>query len=876
MYCMSVAQVFIYIAISFIPVALAVGLYVLFKYIIKVAPSKDNKFFNLFKDEKKSYWIRQISVGIIFGCVGIGAYYLGINVKDFVNDKMMKVGTSSFYPVVSGLIFGGPTALISSFILFLFRIFTPSMLKWPTVIAIVIGGFVTAFASRRLFKGRCKKWFYAMFTGMFVETVNILLIFLFNLRYVALAYRTLCQFDFCCILCHAGACALTVLFICLINKEKVYTNFLKERKIQTRLQLWLFVMTIVSLAASVATTYIVVFADAAGSYQDIMTNALYDVDQDFLTLKSDKSYLDVPNRHLVSESGFNLIVEKDMVTIAAAPKLLEDKKGKLVGTPFKFDDGTTLEDKKLSIIHGRISNSEIHIFNVSLDNQKCFVTFSKVVDSTTAPEPSIIRFSVIIIPVDEVLASSGISARTVLYADLIVFIALFAIVNLFVTSKIVSKVEIMDRSLEKIIDGQLDEEIHLGSSYKEFETLSNNMNLTIGALKNYGLEIEKRMEDELLLAKSIQSNAVPTLFPVEKNYNIYAMMRTAKDVGGDFYDYYKMNNGLVMFLIADVSGKGIPGALFMMRAKTIIKSLSATGSSIEEIVTRANKELLSENEAGLFVTAWIGVLNPTTGELKYVNAGHNTPLIKRAGGQYELFEGNHNLVLAGYDNYQFKSETVYLKKGDEILLYTDGVTEAVNTNNEQYSLPRLMHFANHTKYFNAKQLLENISDDVFKFSAGKVEQFDDITMVSLRYDGNDDIKPDNVLTIKAFPKNASIAVNFVESILSNAELDQKLIAKMSIVVDELFANVAFHAYEHMSTGDLVVEVDIKDDNLKMVFIDSGVEFDSTKATDPDVNESIETRKRGGLGLFIVRNSVDKMTYKRDSGYNVLTIEKKIK
>jgi len=871
---MSVAQVFIYIAISFIPVALAVGLYVLFKYIIKVAPSKDNKFFNLFKDEKKSYWIRQISVGIIFGCVGIGTYYLGINIKDFVNDKLMKVGTSSFYPVVSGLVFGGPTALISSFILFLFRIFTPSMLKWPTVIAIVIGGFATAFASHRLFKGRCKKWFYAMFTGMFVETANILLIFLFNLGYVALAYRTLCQFDFCCILCHAGACALTVLFICLINKEKVYTNFFKERKIQTRLQLWLFVMTIVSLTASVATTYIVVFADAAGSYKDIMTNALYDVDQDFKSFQSAESYKYVPDRHLVSEKGFNLIINEDKITIEAAPKLLVQKRGELVGTSFIFDDGKTLKDKKESIVHGTISNSEVHIFNVSLNNEKCYLTYSKVVDELYDPDK--IFYSVIIVPVDEVRASSGISARTVLYADLIVFIALFAIVNLFITSKIVNKVEIMDRSLEKIIDGQLDEEIHLESSYKEFETLSNNINLTIGALKNYGLEIEKRMEDELLLAKSIQSNAVPTLFPIEKNYNIYAMMRTAKDVGGDFYDYYKMNNGLVMFLIADVSGKGIPGALFMMRAKTIIKSLSATGSSIEEIVTRANKELLSENEAGLFVTAWIGVLNPTTGELKYVNAGHNTPLIKRAGGQYELFEGNHNLVLAGYDNYQFKSETVYLKKGDEILLYTDGVTEAVNTNNEQYGLPRLMHFANHTKYFNAKQLLENISDDVFKFSAGKVEQFDDITMVSLRYDGNDDIKPDNVLTIKAFPKNASIAVNFVESILTNAELDQKLIAKMSIVVDELFANVAFHAYEHMSTGDLVIEVDIKDDNLKMVFIDSGVEFDSTKATDPDVNESIETRKRGGLGLFIVRNSVDKMTYKRDSGYNVLTIEKKIK
>ena len=158
-------------------------------------------------------------------------------------------------------------------------------------------------------------------------------------------------------------------------------------------------------------------------------------------------------------------------------------------------------------------------------------------------------------------------------------------------------------------------------------------------------------------------------------------MIAAKEVGGDFYDFYKLNDTTVAFLAADVSGKGIPAAMFMMTAKTIIKDLAESGMAVNEIFTKANEKLCENNESGMFVTAWMGILDLTTGNVQFANAGHNPPLLKRANGDFEYLKTRAGFVLAGMEDIRYRAGEITLNQGDRLFLYTDGVPEATNVNN---------------------------------------------------------------------------------------------------------------------------------------------------------------------------------------------------
>ncbi len=201
--------------------------------------------------------------------------------------------------------------------------------------------------------------------------------------------------------------------------------------------------------------------------------------------------------------------------------------------------------------------------------------------------------------------------------------------------------------------------------------------MTVAALKRYIDEAAARIDKELEFAKNIQSSALPSVFPAfpqRKDFDIHATMHTAKEVGGDFYDFYITDGNILNFLIADVSGKGIPAAMFMMRAKTQLKSLTESGLSMDEVFTRGNNGLCEGNDAGMFVTAWQGGLNLETGLVSFANAGHNPPLVKHKDGSFEYLKSRAGLVLAGMEGLKYKEQELNLSAGDIIFLYTDGVT----------------------------------------------------------------------------------------------------------------------------------------------------------------------------------------------------------
>ncbi len=307
---------------------------------------------------------------------------------------------------------------------------------------------------------------------------------------------------------------------------------------------------------------------------------------------------------------------------------------------------------------------------------------------------------------------------------------------------LVKPIHVLSDSVREISSGNLDKKIDIKTG-DEIEHLAICFNEMTGELKNYMANLtrvtaeKERLATELDVATEIQSGMLPKDFPVRKDFELFATMTPAKEVGGDFYDFYFLDEKHLAITVADVSGKGIPAALFMVVSKTILNNFAATfykQNGLAPVVAAANEQLCAQNEAMMFVTAFVGVLDLETGEFVFVNAGHNPPVIYRAEkNSCDFLDVEKNFVLGPIDGVPFVEQKIFLKRGDLIFLYTDGVTEALNVAEEEYLPERLIKFMNSTDCAaDLKILLKEIRGDLSKH-VGEAEQSDDITMFALRF-----------------------------------------------------------------------------------------------------------------------------------------------
>lgn len=245
---------------------------------------------------------------------------------------------------------------------------------------------------------------------------------------------------------------------------------------------------------------------------------------------------------------------------------------------------------------------------------------------------------------------------------------------------------------------------------------------------------------ELNTATQIQNGMVPNIFPAfpdRKEFDVYASMYTAKEVGGDFYDFFLVDDKHLAMVMADVSGKGVPAALFMMASKILINDRAIIGGTPAEILEFVNDRICSSNKAEMFVTVWLGILNIETGEVVAANAGHEYPAILRNGEGFELLKDKHGFVIGGMEGVKYKNYKFTLNKGDALFLYTDGIPEATNASNEQFGPDRMVKALNNNAGAAAKDILLNVKNSVDDFVKDAV-QFDDLTMLCLRYNGNEE------------------------------------------------------------------------------------------------------------------------------------------
>lgn len=428
-----------------------------------------------------------------------------------------------------------------------------------------------------------------------------------------------------------------------------------------------------------------------------------------------------------------------------------------------------------------------------------------------------------------------------------------------------SKGNHQDSSLSKLKINTGDEVENLCNSIKQME---NDINDYITHLTAVTAEKE-RIGAELGLATRIQADMLPNIFPAfpERNdLDIYATMTPAKEVGGDFYDFFLVDDSHLAMVMADVSGKGVPAALFMMMSKILIQNAVMSGKSPAEALTSVNNQICANNREEMFVTVWLGIIDLTNGTLTASNAGHEKPIIKSPDGNFELLVDKRGFVIGGMEGIKYREYEVPLKEGAKLFLYTDGVAEATNSSDELYGIERTLDALNRFKDFEPSEILKEVKKDVDSF-VGSAPQFDDLTMLCFEFKGSK-----NEITLDATLENVAKASDFIREKAEALPFSLKEQNQLDIAIDELVSNVARYAYGD-GTGSVTVKTENDAEGLTVTIIDSGIPYNPLEKPDPDITLSADERGIGGYGIFIVKKTMDKIDYEYTDGKNILTIRK---
>ncbi|MBR1754870.1 SpoIIE family protein phosphatase [bacterium] len=480
---------------------------------------------------------------------------------------------------------------------------------------------------------------------------------------------------------------------------------------------------------------------------------------------------------------------------------------------------------------------------------------------------------ILITNVPEIELVSHLIKHLIILMSMLIFITfiLSYIFYLLLTNNIIKPIHKLTFIANKIRHGDLDAEIKVEKP-EEFERLASTFNKMTKDIKNIMREQEHYLS-ELHIAKEIQKSSLPNVFPPfpeRKDFDIYASMEAAKEVGGDFYDFYFTDDDKLMFLIADVSGKGVPAALFMMTVKNIVNNISQFENSPKEMIKKVNQTICDNNKQGFFVTMLIGIIDLKTGKLTFINCGHNPPLI-RHNGVYEYHNMDTNLVLGMVDDFDYEVHELQLEPNDVIFMYTDGITEATNEKEVLYGEERLLSCLNKISHEDMSRILGDVKEEIHGF-IGNMPQSDDMTMLVFRYNGADMLDCVEKFECAAKKDNYKSFNEWLTKSCREWSLDSELLMKIELSSEEIFTNIFSYGYPDNQIGKIEVTMRKDFDGIELEFTDDGIAYNPLQKEDPDINLSIEEREVGGLGIFMVKQMASEIKYDYKNGKNILTLK----
>ena len=470
-----------------------------------------------------------------------------------------------------------------------------------------------------------------------------------------------------------------------------------------------------------------------------------------------------------------------------------------------------------------------------------------------------------------------LSVFILLLAGLLIIFAVFR-------KKIITPISRLEKATVDIVDNlssgkEFVNDIHPGN---EIEELAESFEVMDRALKQYVRENEtitteaEHIRTEMDLAARIQEAMVPREFPRHQEVDIYASMKAAKEVGGDFYDFYLIDEAHLGLVVADVSGRGIPAALFMMASKIMLKNYAMTGMSPGEVLKTVNHQICTSSKGRMCVSVWFGILDLRDGSLISSRAGHANIARKEPGGLYQQLEGFSGPEIGETDDLCFLEYRSCLKPGTGLFFYSEGLKKTESPGGLEFGTERLLRLLNEAPDESPEHIIGNVTEAAERFR-GDRPQADDMTLLSLVYNGAKKVEAGIIMkemTTEASVENLEKVIAFVDEQLEECGCSMKQQMQLDVAVEELFVNVAYYAYAP-GKGDVVIRTEAAEDPLcvSVTFTDSGRPFNPLEKEDPDTTVPMAERQIGGLGIFMAKKNVDEMLYEYRDGKNILTIRK---
>jgi phosphoserine phosphatase RsbU/P len=418
----------------------------------------------------------------------------------------------------------------------------------------------------------------------------------------------------------------------------------------------------------------------------------------------------------------------------------------------------------------------------------------------------------------------------------------------------------------------------VGKLAQSFITMEHALRQSVRDLKET-TAAKERIESELKIARDIQMSMVPKTFPPfphRPEFELYATLVPAREVGGDFYDFLFIDDHHLCFVIGDVSGKGVPAALFMAVTRTLFRTVASKVSSPDKILSLLNHEICRGNDSCMFVTVFCAVLDIRTGEVEYSNGGHNLPYFVGHHATASL-RNTGGTALGCTTDVSYRSEKIVLQAGDGLFLYTDGVTEAMDETGNQFSELRLEDFLHQSNGSSVTELIHGAVDKVKSHAAGAA-QSDDITALAIKFlmTAEKPMAEAVVVELKNDLSEIARLARIVDDFARHHQIEAQTTRNMHLVLDEILTNIISYGYDNGGEHHIIARFNLERGHWTVAVEDDGKPFNPLDAPEPDTNQLLEERPIGGLGIHLVRKNVDELEYRRQKDKNILIMKLKLK